>query len=194
PASRFPRDPLWPEVAHPVNNLLPPLTTEPVRGFTIPPMVKNTGGGFSSGELARLTGVSVDTLRHYENKGVLPRPPRGANAYRRYPAEAVDRVRLIRGALEIGFTLDELGPILAARDAGRAPCRTVRTMAAGKLQDLEERIAVMIASRDDLRRLIDEWDHKLEAVPEGMRAGLLDSLARAEARATHHQPINRRLR
>ncbi len=60
-----------------------------------------------SGELARLAGVSTDTLRHYERKGLLARPRRSCNGYREYPASDLDRVRLVRGALGIGFTLNE---------------------------------------------------------------------------------------
>ena len=53
-------------------------------------------GSLSSGKLAELAGVSADTLRHYERKGVLARPRRGANGYRRYPAEALQRATGIR--------------------------------------------------------------------------------------------------
>ncbi|MDQ3744132.1 MAG: MerR family transcriptional regulator, partial [Acidobacteriota bacterium] len=76
--------------------------------------------GLLSGELARLAGVSTDTLRHYERKGVLPKPRRLGNGYRKYPTNSVERVRLIRRALSVGFTLDELGKFLKARDRGQA--------------------------------------------------------------------------
>src|SRR4051812_6940433 len=56
-------------------------------------------------ELARLTGVSTDTLRHYERKGLLPAVMRTQAGYRRYPAVMVDRVLLIQRALVVGFTL-----------------------------------------------------------------------------------------
>ena len=69
-----------------------------------------------SGEAARRGGVSVDTLAHYERLGLLPVPVRDANGYRRYDAAAVDRVRLIQRALDMGFTLDELGRVLKLRD------------------------------------------------------------------------------
>jgi DNA-binding transcriptional MerR regulator len=85
-----------------------------------------------SGELARECGVSTDTLRHYERIGVLPRPKRTASGYREYPADAGKRVRLVRRALGIGFTLDELAGILQTRDAGGAPCREVRALAESK--------------------------------------------------------------
>src|SRR4029078_7507815 len=93
--------------------------------------------GLLAGELARLAGVSSDTLRHYERKGVLPKPLRLSNGYRKYPANSLDRVRLIRRALDVGFTLAELARFMKARDRGQAPCREVRALAAEKLAELE---------------------------------------------------------
>src|SRR5215813_4323913 len=89
----------------------------------------------SSLELADLAGVSRDTLRHYERKGVLPRPLRSQNGYRQYPSDALHRVQLVRRALSVGFTLDELAKVLKGRDAGGAPCEEVRRIAAQKLLD-----------------------------------------------------------
>ena len=94
---------------------------------------KSTRHYFRSGELARLAGVSTDTLRHYERKGLLKRARRSANGYREYLATDLDRVRLVRGALGIGFTLDELARILSVRDRGGAPCRQVRALAGRSL-------------------------------------------------------------
>ena len=94
---------------------------------------------FRSGELAELAGVSTDTLRHYERKGVLARPLRKANDYRQYPASALQRVRLIRRALAVGFTLDELATVFGVRDRGGAPCMEVRSLPAAKLADVETR-------------------------------------------------------
>src|SRR6266446_7403414 len=99
---------------------------------------------YRSGELAELAGVSTDTLRHYEQKGVLARPPRKANAYRQYPASALQRVRLIRRALAVGFTLNELAAVLNVRDHGGAPCAEVRTLAAAKLTEVESRLRDMV--------------------------------------------------
>lgn len=129
-----------------------------------------------SGELARLAGVSADTLRHYERVGVLPRPPRTQSGYRRYPVSAVDRVRLIRRALAIGFSLDELRRILQSRDRGGAPCQGVRALAASKLSQLEQRIAELEDLRDQLRSLLIDWDVRLARTPDGQPARLLESL------------------
>jgi DNA-binding transcriptional MerR regulator len=75
----------------------------------------------SPSALARLTGVSTDTLRHYERKGVLGIPARSQGGYRLYPPEAVGRVRLVRRALAIGFTLHDLAAALSERARGGTP-------------------------------------------------------------------------
>jgi DNA-binding transcriptional MerR regulator len=137
--------------------------------------------GLLAGELARLAGVSTDTLRHYERKGVLPRPHRLGNGYRRYPPNSVDRVRLIRRALAVGFTLDELAQFLKARDRGYAPCREVRALAQEKLDELESRLNEMLSLRDELRTTLKNWDRRLIGKNAGERAGLLDALAKQEA-------------
>src|SRR5262245_27942004 len=116
-----------------------------------------------SGELSRILGVSADTLRHYERKGLL-KPRRAPNGYREYPRHAVERVRLIRSALAIGFKLDELERILKTRDAGGAPCRHVRELAAAKLDEIETLVRELTAVRDELRGLIKDWDRRLESV------------------------------
>jgi DNA-binding transcriptional MerR regulator len=137
--------------------------------------------GLLAGELARLSGVSSDTLRHYERKGVLPAPRRLSNSYRKYPANAVERVRLIRRALAVGFTLDELAQFLKARDRGQAPCREVRALASEKLAELESRLREMLALRDELRATLVDWDERLSRKGVDQRAGLLDALAEQKA-------------
>ena len=129
-----------------------------------------------AGELARLCGVSTDTLRHYERVGVLARPLRTRAGYRQYPAEAVSRVRVVRRALAIGFSLAELSKILRTRDRGGAPCREVREMAAGKLEQLERQLDEMADLRDHLRELLAQWDDRLRSTPAGARALLLEAL------------------
>ena len=138
---------------------------------------KSQRGSFSSGELARLAGVSADTLRHYERKGVLARPRRALNGYREYPVEALERVQLVRRALAVGFTLDELANILSVRDAGGAPCHDVRALAAGKLSDIESRLRDLMAVREELRNTLQRWDARLLEVEPGTRAELLETLA-----------------
>jgi MerR family transcriptional regulator, copper efflux regulator len=127
-------------------------------------------------EVARLSGVSADTIRLYERRGLLPRPARTAGNYRQYPAGTAERVRLVRRALAIGFTLEELRVVLASRDRGEAPCRAVRTLAAEKLEALEARLAEMAVLRDRIRAVLRDWDARLSRTPRGERAGLLQAL------------------
>jgi DNA-binding transcriptional MerR regulator len=128
------------------------------------------------GELARLAGVSTDTLRLYERRGLLPKARRSPNGYREYPAEVRDRVRLVRRALALGFTLDELVRILRERDRGGAPCREVRELAVRKLAMIEDRVAELSEARDRLRDVIRRWDGVLASTPRGARAALLEAL------------------
>jgi DNA-binding transcriptional MerR regulator len=130
----------------------------------------------SSGELARLVGVSADTLRHYERKGVLARPRRGPNGYREYPAQALERLQIIRRALAVGFTLDELASVLNVTERGGHPCAKVRDLAATKLADVEMRLLELKKVRNKLRATLQDWDTRLARRGEGERAHLLEHL------------------
>src|ERR1043165_4177963 len=150
-------------------------------------------GALSSGELADLAGVSRDTLRHYERKGVLPRPLRGHNGYRRYLPEALQRVRLVRRALSVGFTLDELARVLKVRDAGGAPCQEVRRIANQKLLDVQQQLHELTQLRDDLQATLKDWDARLALNSNGKRANLLESLSVAPNPANRsRRPIKRK--
>jgi DNA-binding transcriptional MerR regulator len=128
------------------------------------------------GDVAGRTGVSVDTVRHYERKGLLQNVQRDGSGYRRYPAEAIDRIRVVRRALGIGFTLDELSRIFRRRAAGKPPCREVYELATRKVAELDERIAAMTAVRAALSATLLSWEQRLQTTPAGGFAGLLDSL------------------
>jgi len=132
-----------------------------------------------SGELARLSGVSTDTLRHYERVGVLAKPPRTKSGYRQYPSSALERVRLVRRAMSVGFSLEELARVLRVRDKGGAPCRQVRDLAASKLEMIERRMEELALVRDQLEKLLKDWDGRLARTAPGHRAGLLESLSRS---------------
>ena len=127
--------------------------------------------------LADATGVSTDTLRHYERLGLLPGVTRTRAGYRRYPPALVDRVRVIQRALVVGFSLRELARVLRQRERGSPPCQHVRTLVGERLGDLDRRIAELVALRADVRTLLHEWDAVLAATPRGQPARLLDMLA-----------------
>ncbi|HYA98435.1 MAG TPA: MerR family transcriptional regulator [Methylomirabilota bacterium] len=132
---------------------------------------------YRSGELARLAGLSADTLRHYERVGVLARPPRSANGYRVYSAASLDRVLVVQRALRAGFSLAELSRILGERDRGGAPCRMVHSLARQKLRALDDQIRGLQELKAFLTKLSREWSSRLRRTPPGQKAFLLDSLA-----------------
>jgi DNA-binding transcriptional MerR regulator len=133
-----------------------------------------------SGEVAQLTGVSPDLLRHYERLKLITVPRRSSGNYRMYPADTVDRVRLIRRALAIGFSLSELARILKVRDANGAPCRQARRLLEEKLSQVEQQITDLAAMRDHLRLVLKDWDDRLSATPDGKQARLLETLTKEQ--------------
>ena len=144
-----------------------------------------------SGELAKLAGVSTDLLRHYERIGVLAKAARGQNGYRRYPVSALARVRIARRAVSLGFTLQELSRVFFVRDRGGVPCRQVRALAEEKLKQLNEALIETRRLRQQLGRIVRDWDRRLRGRPAGQRAYLLQSLENppinAEPRANSKQ-------
>jgi MerR family transcriptional regulator, copper efflux regulator len=146
-----------------------------------------TNRPLNSGELARLAGVSSDTLRYYERRRLIPPVPRSASGYRLFPPQTLNRVRLIRAALSIGFSVRELREIFRERDRGAAPCRRVRELAAEKLGAVEVRLRELRSCRSELRKTLAQWDRLLAKTPRGEQARLLEAFA-----ATYPQSSPRR--
>ena len=143
-----------------------------------------------SGQLARLTGVSTDTLRHYERLGILPPPQRTAGNYREYSPASQQRVELIRRASKISFSLSELKTILAVRDKGGVPCRRARELLNSKVALVGRQIANLTLSRLELVRLSKVWDQRLRRMRPGRPAGLLESIPQALVTADFGLPAN----
>jgi len=136
-----------------------------------------TPATYSPARLAAAANVSTDALRFYERKGLLPLAPRGSNGRRVYPAGALQRVRVIRSALSLGFTVAELREIFRIRDVGGSPCQTVCQMATAKLLEIEQTLAQLTATRDILAKSLRSWRRKLQSANHGARVGLLDMFA-----------------
>lgn len=107
--------------------------------------------GYTIGTLARLSGVSVETVRYYERRALLEQPPRG-DGYRRYSEADVERLRFVRRAKELGFTLAEIKDLLAAAECGSAAA--ILAAARSKHFQVEERIAELDALRARLDTLV----------------------------------------
>jgi DNA-binding transcriptional MerR regulator len=132
-----------------------------------------------SGAVAKLLGISTDTLRLYERQKLFERLPRSPNGYRSYSPNIIQRVRVIRTAIALGFTVDELRSIFAQRDAQKAPCEQVRRLAEEKLRKLEAHIQELGAMRRCMQAVLRQWDAALARTPKVRPAHLLESLTGA---------------
>lgn len=106
------------------------------------------------GTLAKQAGVGVETVRFYERRGLVRRPTRPQGGYRAYPAEAIGRIRFIRNAQALGFTLQEVKELLALRVTAGTSCAAVRSRASAKVADVAHRIADLERIRRALQSLI----------------------------------------
>ena len=111
------------------------------------------------GQVARRAGVGVETVRYYQRRGLIAEPARPAGSgagggFRRYGDEDVRRLRFIRHAKAAGFTLEQIGELLALDSTDDRP--RARDMARARIAALDAKIAEMQAARDALRRLADE--------------------------------------
>jgi MerR family transcriptional regulator, copper efflux regulator len=108
---------------------------------------------YTIGSLARAAGVSVETVRFYERRGLVDQPPRRGEGYRQYPDEALERLRFIRRAKCLGFTLGEIRELLVAAESGSAPA--VLAAAVAKVEQVDAAIAALQGQRARLRELAE---------------------------------------
>lgn len=112
--------------------------------------------GLTIGQLAREAGVNRETIRFYERRGLITKPPRPASGYRLYPTETVRRVRFIRHAKELGFSLKEISELLSLRLDPEVTCIEVKKRAEDKLRDIEGKIQALQGMRGVLAELAGE--------------------------------------
>lgn len=133
-----------------------------------------------SSELAQRASVNTETLRYYERRGLLQPPPRTPGGYRDYPPAAVELLRFIKRAQELGFTLDEVEELLHLNAGGPDSCDAARELAQSRRADLETRIVDLQRMHDSLTDLIATCE-----LPAADRAcALLDAIANP----THQRP------
>ena len=106
------------------------------------------------GQLAQAAGVAVDTVRYYEKQGLLPAPPR-RGAYRAYAREDVQRLRFIRRAKALGFTLEEIAGLLQLSAHRNDDMGAVRQAAQARLDEIDRRIAELERVRAGLRQVLE---------------------------------------
>ena len=126
------------------------------------------------GDVARKSGAGVETLRFYENRGLITPLGRTASGYRIYDDSVFDRLAFIKKSQAVGFSLDEIARIIAEAGRGKRPCSDVRRIAAERLAELDRKLVELRRYRNELKKTVDAWDRRGEQ--EGMICGLIESL------------------
>ncbi|WP_238134241.1 Hg(II)-responsive transcriptional regulator [Calderihabitans maritimus] len=96
--------------------------------------------GLTISQVAKQVGVNVETVRYYERLGLISKPPRTESGYRLFPHEVIGRIKFIKRAQELGFTLSEINKLLGLADSENFDCHEVRQFASQKLREIESKI------------------------------------------------------
>lgn len=123
------------------------------------------------GQVARLAGVGVETVRFYEKSGLLEEPARRASGYREYDDQTVNRLRFIQRAKDLGFTLAEIKELLSLGCSER-PCDDVRERAEAKITEIEAKVALLLRMKEVLGRLVSSCGRQ----DGGSRCPILEAL------------------
>lgn len=125
------------------------------------------------GEVAKQTGIGIETLRFYERSGLLDAPVRTEAGYRLYGADALTTLEFIKRAQILGFTLTEISRIISESRSGASPCDEVREIVRQRLAELDERLQQMQLYRDAVANTLRQWDQTGKAA--GRFCGLIES-------------------
>jgi MerR family copper efflux transcriptional regulator len=130
------------------------------------------------GEVALHAGVSIDTVRYYERRRLLPTAPRTEGGFRLFTPDTVERVRFIKQAQELGFSLDEISELLAT--GGARECQRVRDHLKVKLSEVDERIRLMQDFRKTLARHLAACERELSRCADDAVCPVLINMPRAD--------------
>ena len=110
---------------------------------------------YSIGQVAKQSGISVETIRYYEKEGLLKEPERKESGYRQYKQEAITRLSFIQQAKDLGFSLKEIGELLSIRSDENNLCNEVKQLAQEKLDNIESKLKMLQRMRKSLKKLVD---------------------------------------
>ncbi len=114
------------------------------------------------GQVAKRAGVGVETVRFYERRGLIEQPSKRSSGYRVYPEDVVHRIRFIRHAKDLGFTLNEIGELLSLRPDPQGNCDAVKERAEAKVAYIEGKIGSLTRMQHSLGRLIGACETRSE--------------------------------
>ncbi len=142
------------------------------------------------GEVAKRSGVAVETLRFYESRGLIEPAGRTQSGYRFYDESVFERLAFIKKSQAVGFTLDQVAWIIVEAREGRRPCHEVRRMARERLEELDRKLAELRQFRRELKQTVEAWDCVGEQ--EGMICGLIEGLDAVSQAGRRKGPARRR--
>ena len=142
---------------------------------------------YKIGEVAKQSGVAVETLRFYESRGLIEPLTRTRSGYRLYNSTVHDRLGFIKKSQAVGFTLDQIAWLIAEAKEGRRPCVEVRRMAQDRLLELEERLKELKHYRRELKQTLDAWEQQGEK--PGVVCGLIEGLSAGSIHPPPQSPM-----
>lgn len=111
-------------------------------------------------QLARESSVNLETIRYYERRGLIPKPPRNASGYRQYSQEDIARTKFIKRAQALGFSLKEISEILSLRMEPGTTCGDIKARVEAKIDEVEQKIADLRQMRKALLKLVSKCTGK----------------------------------
>lgn len=108
------------------------------------------------GKVASMSGVGIETVRFYEREGLIPKPPRRDLGYRQYPPATIERIRFVKRAQDLGFTLAEIKELLNLSVGPKTTCADVKRKAVEKIEEVDAKISDLKRIRKALNRLTDQ--------------------------------------
>jgi Hg(II)-responsive transcriptional regulator len=123
-------------------------------------MREDVVGRLTIGKVAKLSGVGVETIRYYEREGMIQQPSRAGGGFREYPEDTIHRVRFIKRAQELGFSLSEISDLLSLRVKDRGACSKVKAKTELKLNQIERKIADLRRIQSALRNVKDSCERQ----------------------------------
>ncbi len=112
------------------------------------------------GKVAKSTKVNIETIRYYEKQGLIPNPPRTTSGYRQYPEDTIARIRFIKSAQGLGFSLKEISELLALRVDPHTICADVKLRAENKAAEIDKKIKTLKKIKNTLSKLAKECNGK----------------------------------
>jgi MerR family transcriptional regulator, copper efflux regulator len=133
--------------------------------------------GLKIGEVAPGGGVNLQTIRYYEREGLLPKPPRLASGYRMFPTDAVHRVRFIKRAQELGFSLADIRELFSIQIDAKKDCSDVKRLAKAKVADIKQKIDTL----QSMKRVLTSLAKACPGRGPSGQCPILESIDSAEA-------------